>query len=310
MVGLIDVAQLGAAAAPLLERCRFPAVGSAVTCGVSGGPDSTALLALAVASGLSVTAVHVDHGLRLGSADESEVVALTAAFLGAAFRSVHVDVARGPNLEARARIARHAALPTGTMLGHTSDDQAETMVLNLMRGAGLEGMAGMRADARRPILALRRSETVALCATLELSVVNDPSNNDPAFGRNRVRHEVLPLLTEISSRDVVPVLVRQAGLARDAVDFLRAQAEAIDVTDAAELASAPLVLARIAVREWLRGCSDENHPPDAATVDRVLAVARVERRSTQVGGGWTVARTQGQLRLESSTDGRAANEIG
>ena len=306
---LIDPAELAASAAPLLGRCRFPAPGSDVVCGVSGGADSTALLALAVAAGCRVTAVHVDHGLRPGSAAEAEVVQGSAQILGAAFQTRRVAVGVGPNLEARARRARHDALPVGALLGHTADDQAETVLVNLLRGAGLDGMAAMRADDRRPLLALRRADTVALCDRLGLAVVDDPSNRDPAFLRNRVRHEVLPLLADVAGRDLVPVLARQAGLARDAVDHLAADAAAIDPTDAAAVTAAPVALARLAVRSWLRACSDERHPPSAAAVERVLAVARLERRSTEVGDGWRVARTAGRLRLEHA-DGRPPGPFG
>jgi tRNA(Ile)-lysidine synthase len=295
---LIDRAELAALAAPLLRRCRFPAPDVVVTCAVSGGADSSALLALAVASGCRVTAVHVDHGLRPGSGAEAAIVEVTARALGAGFRAERVTVEPGPNLEARAREARRSVLPTDALLGHTADDQAETMLLNLMRGAGLDGMAGMRADGRRPLLGLRRAETVALCLDLELELVDDPSNRDPAFRRNRVRHELLPLLDDIAGRDVVPVLARQAGLAREAIDQLAAEAGLVDPTDAVAVAAAPDAIARLVVRDWLRGCSDERHPPDAATVERVLRVARLEHRATEVGGGWRVARTAGRLRLE------------
>jgi tRNA(Ile)-lysidine synthase len=188
-------------------------------------------------------------------------------------------------------------LPPGTLLGHTADDQAETMVLNLMRGAGLDGLAAMAPDARRPILALRRRETEALCDALGFEPVRDPSNDDPALRRNRVRHEVLPLLADVAGRDVVPVLARQAGLLRDASEVLRATAPDLDPTDAAALAAAPRPLARVTVRRWLRSCSPEGHPPDAATVERVLAVARLDQRATDVHSGWRVARTGGRLRL-------------
>jgi tRNA(Ile)-lysidine synthase len=306
---LIDPGELAAAAAPLLGRCRFPPPGAAVTCAVSGGADSSALLALAVAAGCRAIAVHVDHGLREGSGDEADAVRALAGALGAGFRAERVAVAPGPNLEARARQARHRVLPAGTLLGHTADDQAETVLLNLLRGAGLDGMAAMRVDDRRPMLGLRRADTHGLCARLGLAVVDDPSNLDPGFRRNRVRHEVLPLLAEVAGRDLVPVLARQAALARDAVDLLEAEAASVDPTDAAALAAAPVALARLAVRRWLRGCSAEHHPPDAATVDRVLAVARLERRATEVGGGWTVARTAGRLRLEH-VDGRGPGPVG
>lgn len=282
----------------LLPRCNFPAPGTAVTCAVSGGPDSTSLLALAVAAGCTVTAVHVDHGLRPGSPAEAEVVAASARSLGAAFRAVTVHVGDGPNLEARARTARYAALPDDVLTGHTADDQAETVLVNLLRGAGLNGVAGMRPDHRRPLLSLRRAETVALCEALGLRVVHDPSNLDPRHLRNRVRHELLPLMAELSQRDPVPVLARQAALARDDADFLDTAALALDPTDARALAAAPVALARRAVRRWL---TDE-HPPDAATVERVLAVARGEALGTEVGGGRRVTRHAQRLMMRPETD--------
>lgn len=291
-------ASAGALLGELVARCRFPAAGTEVTCAVSGGADSLALLVLARHTGCSVTAVHVDHRLRPGSAAEADVVARAAARFGAGFRAEQVHVGPGPNLEARARAARRAVLPPDALLGHTADDQAETVLLNLLRGAGLDGLAAMRADGRRPLLGLRRADTRAVCAALGLEPVEDPSNLDPSFRRNRVRHEVLPLLADVAGRDVVPLLGRTASVAAEAVDHLTAQADRLDVTDAAALAAAPPVPARLAVRAWLRGCTDERHPPAAAAVERVLAVARLEAVATEVGGGWRVARTDGRLRLE------------
>lgn len=279
----------------LLRRCTFPPAGTGVTCAVSGGADSLALLVLAVGAGCEVQAVHVDHGLREGSGTEAEVVAAAARQLGAAFVSLRVEVEAGPNLEARARAARYAALPPHALTGHTADDQAETVLLNLLRGAALDGLAGY-ASERRPIRHLRRHETERLCAAVGLRPVVDPSNVDPSFRRNRVRHELLPLLQAIAERDVVPVLARQADLARADVELLDQLAAAVDPTDAAALATAPAALARRAVRRWLR-YGPELHPPDAASVERVLAVARGEAVACQVAGGRTVRRSHGRLSL-------------
>lgn len=288
----------------LLARCTFPPAGTAVTCAVSGGADSLALLALAAGAGLRVTVVHVDHGLRPGSAAEADLVAAAAARFGADFRSVRVEVADGPNLEARAREARYAALPPDVCTGHTADDQAETVLLNLLRGAGGPGLAAMRPGPRRPLLGVRRVETAGLCAGLGLRPVADPSNDDPRFRRNRVRHEVLPLLADVAGRDLVPVLCRQADLLRDEADLLAALAGEVEVTDALSLREAPVALARLAVRAWLAGGPAVDHPPDAATVERVLGVARGQVVATEVGGGWRVARSAGVLRLEPPGDGR------
>jgi tRNA(Ile)-lysidine synthase len=272
-----------------------------VACAVSGGADSLALLALAVHAGLEVTAVHVDHGLRPGSDGEADVVRRAATRFGAAFRSERAAVAPGPNVEARAREARYALLPAGALTGHTADDQAETVLLNLVRGAGLDGLAGMD-PARRPLRRLRRRETRALCAALGLDPVVDPTNDDPALRRNRVRHELVPLLDAIAERAVVPVIARQADLVRDDAALLDELAGALDPTDARALAVAPAPLARRAVRRWLRDAGTggaERHPPDAAATERVLAVARGDAVACELAGGWRVARTAGRLRLEA-----------
>lgn len=288
---------MAATVAELLARCTFPASG-AITVAVSGGADSLALLVLACAAGLDVTAVHVDHGLRPGSAAEAEVVVATADRYGARFRAEVATVAPGANLEARARAARWSVLPADAATGHTLDDRAETMLVNLLRGAATTGLSSMRSGPRHPILALRRSETQALGAAEGLAPVHDPSNHDHRFVRNRVRHEVLPLLVDVAGRDLAPVLVRQAELLADDSDLIEALAADLDPTDARALAAAPGSLARAAVRAWLRAAGG-GHPPSSAAVERVLAVARGDVVATEVAGGWRVSRSGGQLRLTS-----------
>ena len=288
--------------APLLKRCTFAAAGTTVTCAVSGGADSLALLALAVSAGLEVTAVHVDHGLRPGSDREADVVAAAADRFGARFRAVRVEVTDGPNLEARARQARYESLPADVLTGHTADDQAETMLLNLLRGAGPAGLSGMRAGPRRPILALRRADTERLCADLDLDPFVDPSNADARFRRNRVRHELLPLIADLADRDPVPVLARQADLFAEVDDLVADLAAAIDPTATAALAAARPVVAGEALRAWLlaEGVGD-GHPVDGATVARLLDVVHHRAVATEVAGGWRVARNRGRLHLEPPT---------
>lgn len=294
----------------LLRRCAFPTVGSPLTCAVSGGADSLALLALATAAGCEVTAVHVDHGLRPGGAREAERVAAAAERFGSAFRAEVVAVAPGGDLEARARAARRAVLPADHATGHTADDRAETLLLALLRGTGPDGLAALRPGPRHPILGLRRAETVGLCEALGLEPLLDPSNDDARFRRNRVRHEVLPLLVDVAERDVVPLLGRLADLVAadgDLLDALAAEAVA-DPTDARAVAAAPEPLARRALRGWLRShTDDERHPPDRAAVQRVLAVARGEAVGTEVGGGLEVRRKQQRLWLHqrARTDAQA-----
>lgn len=275
-------------------RCTFPRVGTPVCCAVSGGADSTALAVLAVAAGCVVEIVHVDHGLRPGSADEFAFVQATAARLGVSARSVPVSLEQGANMEARARAARAAVLPHDALTGHTADDQAETVLINLLRGSALDGLAGMRRGHRHPLLDLRRTDTVALCETLDLAVVHDESNDDVRLLRNRIRHEVLPSLRDVARRDLVPVLTRQADLLRDDADLLEALAAEVDVTDAATLTAAPRPLARRAVRRWL--ALELGGPPvDGATVERVLQVAAGDVIACQVPGGARVERHRQRL---------------
>lgn len=286
--------------AALLPRCRWPGPQpEPFPLAVSGGPDSLALLVLARSAGLPAVAVHVDHGLRPDGAGEAALVEAAARRWGAGFESRTVHVEPGPNLEARARAARYAVLPAGVLTGHTADDQAETILLNLLRGAGLDGLAGMAgAGSRvgRPLLGLRRHETAALCLAVGLQPVADPTNDDVSYRRNAVRHRLLPLIADVSERDPVPVLVRQADLLADDAAYLDDLAALLDPTDARALAAAPVPVARRAVRSWLRA-GDERHPPSSAEVARVLAVARGEATACELAGGRRVARSRGRLRV-------------
>lgn len=282
---------------PLLARCRFPQPGTEVVCGVSGGADSSALAVLAVAAGCVVRIVHVDHGLRpAAAASERGLVEALGRRLGAEVHVVGLRLSDGPDLEGRAREARRRALGPGALLGHTADDLAETMLLHLLRGTGPEGIVSMDPEVR-PILGLRRAETVDLCDALGLEVVDDPHNRDPRLRRARVRHELLPLLDDVAGRDVVPLLVRHADLQRDANVVLAAHSTSIDPTSAVELRDAPPALARLAVRRWWREVTDEAYAPDAAALERILDVARGGRRAADVHGGWAVTRSAGRLEL-------------
>jgi tRNA(Ile)-lysidine synthase len=279
-----------------------------VVVGCSGGADSLALLALAADGGLAPIAVHVDHGLRPGSEREAEIVADAAARLGAAFDARRVTVAEGPNLEARAREARYDALEavrgahgaTAVLVAHTADDQAETVLLNLLRGSGSAGLAGMpvrRGHVVRPLLGARRADVRAECHRRRLVPWEDPSNDDLSFRRNWIRHEVLPLLERGSGRDLTPLLTRQADVLRSECDFLDALARAAWPGEAGararDLTALPDPLARRAVRCWLGP-----PPPALDEVDAILAVARGERRAVDLAGGRRVRRSGGVLHAE------------
>jgi tRNA(Ile)-lysidine synthase len=272
---------------------------------VSGGPDSLALLYLAAAVGLQGRVIHVDHGLRATSAQDGAVVEAASLRFGFEFDRVEVQVDPGPDLEARARQARYRVLPDGVLTGHTMDDQAETVLLNLMRGAGIDGLAGMRdgpaGRPRRPLLRVRRRETLQVCRLVGLQPVVDESNSDPRFRRNRVRAEVLPLLQHVAQRDVVEIIARQADLLGEEAELLDTLATDLDPDDARNLSNAPRPLARRAIRRWLRaaeqGGDAEAHPPSSAEVERVLEVASGRVTACEIAGGRRVSRSRGRLRV-------------
>lgn len=281
--------------APYLLACTFPAPGTAVDCAVSGGADSLALMLLAHAHGLNVTAHHVDHGLRLTSSRDVEVVRSVAEPLGIAVVLHTVSVPPGPNVEARAREARYAAMPSGVLTGHTADDQAETVLINVLRGAAASGLSAMRPGENRPLLALRRADTEAVCRQCGIQPVVDETNTDPRYVRNRVRHELLPLMADISHRDPAVLLARTADLLRADNDFLDHLAQELDPTDAIALAKAPAPLAYRALRQWL----SQPYPPDLATLERILTVARGEAVACDIGENRQIRRSKQRLTLHN-----------
>ncbi len=288
----------------LLEECRFPAPGATVDLAVSGGPDSLGLMLLALANGLVVHVHHVDHHARPSSgADAAFVVALCDG-LGVAITRHDVEVAPGPNFEARARAARRAVLPGAVMTGHTMDDLVETVLLNMLRGAGIDGLSPMLDDPTKPLVGLRRQRLHEFVVASGWTACHDESNDDAAFARNRVRHELLPLLDDIARRDVVVVLARQARVTRDErawLDELGREDASLALDDADCRALRDWPVARL--RRWLRATlasgddGDGRHPPSSHELERALGVVRGEVVATELSGGRRLARRDQHLTL-------------
>jgi tRNA(Ile)-lysidine synthase len=310
------VAALRAAVRPGLAATTGPVL---VAC--SGGADSVALAAAlafeAPRSGRPVGAVTVDHGLQPGSAEQAQ---RTAALLRSLRLSpvlvvpVTVGTAGGP--EGAARDARRAVLREvaaqhgGTVaLGHTLDDQAETVLLGLARGSGPRSVAGMvehRPPFWRPLLGIRRETTRAACAAQELPVWDDPWNTDPAYTRVRVRSEVLPLLDEVLGGGVAPALARTAALLRedlDALDSLAAGELAALLGPDGELPAGPLAqlpaaLRRRVLRSWLlRAGVPDLQAVHLAAVDALLTRWRGQGQA-DLPGGTGVVRASGRLTVQ------------
>lgn len=186
------------------------------TVSLSGGADSATLSLLAVEASRDVVALHVDHGLK-GSAIMREAAVAIARRLDMEIEVVAVTVAEGPSPEEQARDARYAVFDVHErplLTAHTRDDNAETILINLIRGTGAAGLAGIPTrrppNTTRPLLDVTRDETREIAVMADLPFRDDPMNEDPALTRNRVRHHILPLMREINPR--VVEAISRAGI--------------------------------------------------------------------------------------------------
>ena len=299
--------------------------GQRILVACSGGPDSVALLdllaRLAPQMGLFVSVASFDHGLRAEAADEVRLAARLAAERGLAFsqgQAARADYPpAGPSQEA-ARELRLAFLErvrrqTGAdwiAFGHTADDQAETLLMRLLRGAGLTGLTSIpprRGRLIRPLLQIGRVEIMAYLENRSLPFVEDPSNRDPAYLRVRVRHDLLPRLAQENPR-IVGALARLADLARAEEEVmtrladqefkrlsLASREEGVLVLDAARLAGLPLGLRRRVVRATLARAKGDLRCFSAEHVDQTAALAARPGAGVSLPAGLVARHESGQL---------------
>jgi len=279
-------------ASPVLSALEafFRAYGGRTLLAVSGGVDSLALLtAAAELAPERVGVASLDHGLRATSAEEVEAVRALAASLGLGFHTAALGLRPGPGMEARARAARYAALEALRAAGgfqwlataHTRDDQAETLLMRLARGAALRGAGSIRAHRGpivRPLLSVGRGDIEAHVAARGLLPVRDPSNADLSLLRARIRHGALPALVQAAGPAVVKNLAAFAGHAAEDEELLAEQAalalERARVPgglDAVALRSLPGPVRRRALVAWL---AEAGVPVSATLMSRVQDALR------------------------------------
>jgi tRNA(Ile)-lysidine synthase len=297
------------------------APGDLVLAACSGGPDSLALAAalafVAPRAGLRAGAVTVDHGLQDGSAARAAQVAAALRAFGldpVQVATVTVDGPGGP--EAAARAARYAALEkaaadlgaVAVLLGHTLDDQAETVLLGLARGSGSRSLAGMpprRGVFLRPLLGVRRSITARACTALGLSPWTDPHNADRRFARVRVRLDALPALETALGPGVAEALARTADQLRDDAELLETIAQD-ERSRPCALSVAVLAGQPAAVRSRVLRSAALNAGCPAGALS-AAHVARIEelvtdwhgQRWIDLPGGVRAARSGGQVLFET-----------
>ncbi|WP_432488823.1 tRNA lysidine(34) synthetase TilS [Kineococcus sp. SYSU DK018] len=315
-----EVAAVRAAVRADLRAVAAARPGALVLVACSGGADSLALAAAtafeAPRAGLRAGAVTVDHGLHPGSASVARDVEVACAGVGLdPVLTTRVAVGRSGGPEAAAREARYAALQAladssgaaAVLLGHTLDDQAETVLLGLARGSGTRSLAGMppvRGVFRRPLLGLGRAAVRRACALEGLEAWEDPWNADRRLARARVRHDALPALEAALGPGVAAALARTARALREDADALDELAERRDpfrdgAAPVAELLAAPAALRR----RWLRRAALAVGCPAgalaAAHVDAVDALLLRWRGQGPVHlpGGATAHRACGRLLL-------------
>ncbi|NNN03043.1 MAG: tRNA lysidine(34) synthetase TilS [Acidimicrobiaceae bacterium] len=293
----------------LLDHCVFPDQ-PVLHLAVSGGADSLSMALLALESSRHVELHHVDHHARENSGEDRVFVEEWGRRHGVRVHSYDVWVSPGANFEARARAQRRAVLPREVLTGHTADDVAETFLLNLLRGAATTGL-GVSEVATMPLRRLRRVDVREWLTARGESWREDPSNLDLSLRRNRVRHEVIPLLALVGERDVTPLLVRtaeQLSLDREYLheisgpDFSRDLGE----VDCRELATWTTARRHLWLRFHLaeRDEFGDLHPPTRAEVTRADEVVLGRVRACELSGGRRFERRARRLSV-SPTSGYA-----
>jgi len=312
------VLELRNAVRPFLENLT---AGDCALVAVSGGADSLALayVLLKEAPDLAITliAVTVDHQLQSGSADQAVKVQNELKAMG--YQEViieKVSVKEKSGLEADARTARYAALDavahaygaTQIFLGHTRDDQAETVLLGLARGSGtrsLSGMAVVNGKYARPFLQLTREQAVKACQEAKLNPWNDPHNENAKFSRVRVRNSVLPVMESEIGPGIAAALARSAAILRDDADALDEMAQAvisrIDLKDldCAALAELPRAIRSRILRAaiYAAGAPSGSLSADHLSAVESLVTSWHGQGEVSLPGGVKVARISGRLSL-------------
>lgn len=283
-----------------LDRLELPP--GRVTIGLSGGADSAALAHLAIQSGVEVSLLHIHHGFAASDLLASAARAI-ADRLELTLETVEVDVGEGPSPEKKARDVRYRVFheKDGPVLtGHTQNDSVETMLINLTRGTGIDGLSGIPyhrpPNVFRPMLDVTRDETREIASLADLGFIDDPMNEDLDLTRNRVRHVILPRMRELNPR-IEQAMARTARSLRTDADFLDSQTRGAswDELPIGVLRTLPDALGDRILQRWLAG---HDITVSADLIDRVWSVANGQSSGQDLELGRRVTRDRAVLRIE------------
>lgn len=290
--------------------------GARVLIAWSGGPDSTALAwcmaELQKEGRIQAMAAHINHGLRPESVHEAAVVQEMASTLGISLVSRSLALSPGHGTQARSRKARYQALHEiaqdhhcdFVLTAHTLDDQLETLLMRLLRGAGLRGMRGILKHTReglyRPMLGVRRSEVLALIDERTLPAVTDPSNRDPKYLRSRIRHALLPELVDMEPgiEDRLQILSEEASQL-----WMKVEVPLKEICPGRALAISTL----LALPSWVHGAALEcwlETPLDQPQVQRILSICSEDQPNRQSSPGAQTVHRVGSYLIAGPRKGR------
>ncbi|MFZ0013724.1 MAG: tRNA lysidine(34) synthetase TilS [Acidimicrobiia bacterium] len=283
------------------SRLRLP--DGPLTVAFSGGADSAALAHLVGAVGRDVRLLHVHHGFEASDA-LAAAAGVMASQLDVPIENVAVELDRGPSPEDKARDARYAVfreVPGAVLTAHTRDDSVETMLINLIRGTGVDGITGIPAhrppNVYRPLLEVTRSETREIAAVAGLAFLDDPMNERMELTRNRVRRQIVPLMRDINPQ-VEEAMSRLASHLGEDASYLDRLAGDVDLSGGLAVGfvtTMPPALANRVIRRWLVA---DGIPTSSDLLRRVWAVASGTSPRQDLEGGRVVTRRGAMLLLE------------
>ena len=278
--------------------------GQSVVAMVSGGPDSVALARALHRLNVPLSLVYVDHGTRPETAEEGRFVLQLGEQLGVSASVVYCEPASGSEQDLRdARYAAVSALPGDALAtGHTLSDQAETVLLRMIRGAGIVGLAGIpwrRERIIRPMLGITREHVLAWLAHIDQPYRTDPTNASLDPTRNRVRHRLMPMLSEEFNPQIARSLARLADAARSDRDALEALAEAHVAAHGGSISALLATPAGLWPHVLRKLCSTKLGPTPipAERMQAILRLLTVGSGTVQLEGGGSVTRTGGEIRF-------------